>query len=162
MHRLSAFGSVLGPDFDPARQVTGLESRQDRGLDNVFRECIGQLPFEAVSHFDSHLSFAGRHNQKYPVVFILLTDLPAPPQLVAIVFERRPLEGFQRDDHQLIRCFRFQARERIGQGRPSRWVKQPGLIDHAPAQRGKRERLRGAGTNQADPGNGENDGAAGP
>src|SRR5262245_29339358 len=92
---------VVHPATDTAGEVIGPKTRDDGVLDDEPGHCVGERPFKAVTHLDTHLALVRRHNQQGAGIFLLLTDLPVTPELVAIILDRRSLQRLQRDHDEL-------------------------------------------------------------
>src|SRR5690606_41058919 len=60
---------------------------QDNRVDDIGRNCIGQLTFKTVTHFYAHLALLLRDDQQGAIVFTFLTDTPGATQLIAKILD---------------------------------------------------------------------------
>ena len=145
----------VGTALDAAGKSPALNRGRIEFSMMTLREGVGQRAFKAIAHFDPDLAFVGRDDEQHAVVLVLLADLPASPELISVILDRRPLQRFQRDDRPADPSSSLPGRPEIRsvpRGPPR------------PAARLHRRRARSApgnvsvcaahGTDQTDPGNG--------
>src|SRR5713226_4709251 len=94
---------VIHPASDSAGEIVHPKTREDGILYDEPRDRVGERAFETIADLDAHLALVRRHDQQGAGVLVLLSDLPVPPELIAVVLDRGVLQRLEGDHDKLAR-----------------------------------------------------------
>ncbi len=128
---------LLGARLDPAGHVAGLEPGQDRVADDDAGDGVGEEDAGAIAGLDAHLMLVGRDQQDDAIVFAFPADLPRPPEPVAVILDRPPLEAGHGRDDELPARLRLERFRLAGEVENLLGPKQVRFVDDPAGQLGK-------------------------
>ena len=126
---------------DALAEVARFKGRRDDLIDDYRRLRVGEAVFQPITDLDAQCAVVTGNDQQGTVVFVLLTDAPGAPQLVAEVFNGGALQIRHGHYHHLLAGGFFVGFKRLRQLLTRGGIEHLPVVHYPSAECGKCQRL---------------------